>query len=153
MAYESPIELFENVMDPIIESIKNAKDEAITAKISEAYGVSVNKEELKKALAYDRGQYEKGYADAMAAMSETVNELNRLKSLEFHGDNYENDYLFFAYHEMNGVHTITVYCLLDFVTKERFHFTLSNPMGHDEFVAWCNNYTMTYKEDGSDEDS
>lgn len=28
------------------------------------YGFDINKEELEKALKYDRGQYEKGYADA-----------------------------------------------------------------------------------------
>lgn len=146
MAYELPLDVTMHFTDPIIKKINMDSEDAIMAEISTQYGVKLDKEELKKALAYDRGQYEKGYADAMVAMSETVNELNRLKSLEFHGDNYENDYWFFSYHEMNGVHTITVYCLPNFETKERFHFTLSNPMGHDEFVAWCNNYTMTYKE-------
>lgn len=101
-------------------------------------------------MAYDRDQYEKGYADAMAAMSGTVNELNRLKSLESHMDSYENGTHMFNYHEMNGIYTIGVW---DGMFKPAIeHVTIKSPLSHDEFVAWCNNYTMTYKEDGSDGD-
>lgn len=147
MAYESPIDV--NFMEPFIEEITNARENAITAKISEVYGVSVNKEELAKALAFDRGQYEKGYADAMAAMSGTVAELNRLNSLEFHGDTCEKGGWLFQYHEMAGMYTITI------VNAENFSFmheyNIKSTLSHDDFVAWCNAYIMHYKEkeDGS----
>lgn len=55
MSYQSPIELIQTQMK-----------ERITDKICEAVvsvGVNVDKEELLKALAYDRCQYQKGYAD------------------------------------------------------------------------------------------
>ena len=35
-------------------------------------GVNVDKDELLKALAYDRGQYEKGYADGRRARDEEI---------------------------------------------------------------------------------
>ena len=43
-------------------------------KAVQSYGFMVNKEELVKALIYDRKQYEKGYADGYAkAIEETQN--------------------------------------------------------------------------------
>ena len=56
--YESPIDVIHGEMQmqlegEILRAVQNV-------------GVSVNKEELLKALAYDRNQYEKGYADAEA---------------------------------------------------------------------------------------
>lgn len=149
MAYESPVEVIQNMMDPIIKSIEESRENAIVAQISEVYGVSVNKEELAKALAFDRGQYEKGYADAMAAMSGTVAELNRLNSLECHTDTYEKDGYMFSYHEMAGMYTIGISIGVHNPQFERF--TLADPMGHVDFVAWCNAYIMHYKEkeDGS----
>lgn len=55
MNYQSPIELIQTQMegqliDTIYEAVMNV-------------GVNVDKEELLKALAYDRDQYQKGYAD------------------------------------------------------------------------------------------
>ena len=61
--YESPIELF-SVTDyakQVDEQIENTVYKAVTK-----VGVNVNREELIKALAYDRNQYEKGYADGRA---------------------------------------------------------------------------------------
>lgn len=60
--YESPIGLFYQETAPKIS-------EGIDSLICEAVlnvGVNVDKEELLKALRYDRGQYEKGYADGIA---------------------------------------------------------------------------------------
>lgn len=150
MAYESPIEVtIQNMMDSIIKSIEESRENAIVAQISEAYGVSVNKEELAKALAFDRGQYEKGYAEAMAAMSGTVKELNRLQSLEVHADTYEDGSFLFNYHEFKaGICTIGVW---DGMCKPQIeHFSIESPLSHDEFVAWCNAYTRRHKEHGSD---
>lgn len=55
--YESPIEVYYKDMRTKIE---NNIFEAVCN-----VGVSVDKDELVKALQYDRGQYEKGYADGL----------------------------------------------------------------------------------------
>ena len=61
--YESPIKLYE-VEARIIEDIVKARDDYILAQVKMA--VDVDKEELIKALSYDRQQYDKGYADGYA---------------------------------------------------------------------------------------
>lgn len=58
--YKSPIEL-------IYESIQSQLDECIYKEIQKV-DIKVDKEELLKALAYDREQYKKGYEDAKAEM-------------------------------------------------------------------------------------
>lgn len=63
MMYESPIKLNE-IGTHISERITKAKDEYIFAQVNMA--VDVDKEELIKALSYDRNQYQKGYADGCA---------------------------------------------------------------------------------------
>lgn len=55
MSYESPIKLIQSQM-------RNQIDEYILKTVMNV-GVDVDKEELIKALAYDRGQYQKGYDD------------------------------------------------------------------------------------------
>ena len=57
--YESPIKQ--------IVSEMNMEYENGVLKAVQQYGFHVNKEELTKALLYDRGQYEKGYADGLNA--------------------------------------------------------------------------------------
>lgn len=59
--YESPIQLF---FDEIFDEIQHEIDGTVYSAVQNV-GVNVDKEELIKALQYDRGQYEKGYADAM----------------------------------------------------------------------------------------
>ena len=54
--YESPITLFAGEMQTTME--------ANCLKVVQSYGFDVNAKELAKALAYDRDQYDKGYADA-----------------------------------------------------------------------------------------
>lgn len=56
--YESPID--------IIYSEMQTKLEGKVFKAVQNVGINVNKDELIKALSYDRHQYEKGYADAKA---------------------------------------------------------------------------------------
>ena len=60
MSYQSPIELFtsqccSSIEDAIYKSVLNV-------------GIDVDKEELLKALKYDREQYQKGYDDRDAAI-------------------------------------------------------------------------------------
>lgn len=60
MSYQPPIEL--DQADTIMESIENQLCEYVIRAVQEV-GITVDKDELLKALAYDRDQYEKGYAD------------------------------------------------------------------------------------------
>lgn len=67
--YQSPISIYESAMQTIIEQRENA----IFAKVQDAFDVQVDKAELIRALQYDRNQYDKGYADGKAdAMAEMV---------------------------------------------------------------------------------
>ena len=62
MSWESPVTLYsQNIASEIVEKA----NEAIWQEVMKVC-VDVDKEELVKALAYDRGQYEKGYNDAKA---------------------------------------------------------------------------------------
>ena len=60
MAYESPISLMISDMNMALEGE--------ILKAVQSIDVSVNKEELCKALRYDRNQYDKGYSDARSEM-------------------------------------------------------------------------------------
>lgn len=58
--YKSPIDIIYGQLETHIEG------DAMRA--IQQVGVNVDKEELLRALQYDRGQYDKGYADAMASI-------------------------------------------------------------------------------------
>jgi hypothetical protein len=60
--YKSPIEL---ITTDIASSIAKHMDDNIYQAVLTT-GVNVNKEELMKALKYDRDQYDKGYNDGFA---------------------------------------------------------------------------------------
>ena len=56
--YEPPITMYvKNHVNKIMED----KENAITMRIEEEIGFHINKDELIKALQYDRDQYSKGY--------------------------------------------------------------------------------------------
>ena len=72
MSYESPVivsteTIFEDywlrTMDSIIEQTKKRFENEISNHITLQTGIKINRDELIKALEYDRNQYEKGYAD------------------------------------------------------------------------------------------
>lgn len=74
VGYKPPVELEYHEGAPEIKSVwDNIRDaegkildqveEHVAAQCSVAVGVKIDREELIKALRYDRGQYEKGYAD------------------------------------------------------------------------------------------
>ena len=68
MSYESLIEVITNQMQ-ITSEIHLGKE---IIKAVQGVGVNVNKAELLRALAYDREQYEKGYADGKAYRDDPV---------------------------------------------------------------------------------
>ena len=63
--YKSPINI-EMMTSRLIETAKKDTEENIYSAVM-SYGVDVDKDELLRALRYDREQYEKGYADGKAA--------------------------------------------------------------------------------------
>ena len=78
--YESPINIFER---NICNKLTKEKENLVVAAVQEV-GVTVDKEELEKALRYDRQQYEKGYADAKQAAIDALMEiLDRPNHAEF----------------------------------------------------------------------
>ena len=68
--YKSPVEVWvKNYSDAIMEEYNKQQDEHIYKCIIET-GVNVDKEELIKAMQYDRGQYRKGYIDGINDFAE-----------------------------------------------------------------------------------
>ena len=71
--YQSPIsQIYKDVEYKFKEDMENKTIEAV-----HHFGISVDKEELIKALQYDRNQYDKGYSDGRASM---VEELEKIKA-------------------------------------------------------------------------
>lgn len=64
MAYKSPIEIIQEEAQMLFE------DNVVKA--IQPYLISINEDELKMALAYDRDQYEKGYSDGRADREEEI---------------------------------------------------------------------------------
>lgn len=62
--YESPIEFVTS------ELTKQLEGDVLT--LAQSYGVRVDKDELIRALNYDRQQYEKGFADGKAAAANWI---------------------------------------------------------------------------------
>lgn len=58
--YKSPIKA--NFAEPIYEQVQDAFDNAVFKAVQEM-SIEVDKDELIKALQYDRDQYDKGYRD------------------------------------------------------------------------------------------
>ncbi len=69
--YESPIQ---TMMSDISEQIVKEQEDQFMYQFRQAIGYNIDKDELIKALQYDRDQYQKGYADALAE-SITKNDL------------------------------------------------------------------------------
>lgn len=61
--YVSPIHV--NYTEPFVETLKDKFDNAVLRAVQEV-GIEVDKDELLKALQYDRGQYEEGFNDGRA---------------------------------------------------------------------------------------
>ena len=73
--YKSTIEL--DFSEQISDAIQTELEGTIVRGCIEV-GVHVDRDELLKALAYDRMQYEKGYADAMAECKEQIKSLKEM---------------------------------------------------------------------------
>lgn len=62
--YEIPI--IQTMVSDITEQIVKEQEDQIMYQFRQTIGYDINKDELIKALQYDRDQYQKGYADALA---------------------------------------------------------------------------------------
>lgn len=90
--YESPISIIYNQ----IESNLNEKIEKDIYEVVQKYGIIVDKEELLKALKYDRDQYQKGYVEGrnreylnnLEQLKQIKEEINNLSTKIFIGDSY-----------------------------------------------------------------
>ena len=77
MDYESPIKIIQDKM-------RMQYDDDIY-KVVQAYDISVDKDELIKALKYDRQQYEKGFRDGVKKFAEMLKTIEGLEENElFH---------------------------------------------------------------------
>ena len=71
-AYESPIE---KVYRDIQRQMMKQDEDNIMVAVNQAVGYTVDKEELIKALQYDRDQYKKGYSDALSIIEDIKAEI------------------------------------------------------------------------------
>ena len=62
MSWESPINLITNYTDELVKNLEAAQEECVMRAVANV-GVYVEKDELLKALAYDRDQYTIGWHD------------------------------------------------------------------------------------------
>ena len=67
--YESPIRMFQDEMTTRMEND--------VCKVVCSYGIDVDKDELAKALNYDRQQYENGFKDGVRKFAEMLREVTR----------------------------------------------------------------------------
>lgn len=82
--YESPIEL---IVKDTYQKILEQREENIFKAIFET-GVKVDKEELLKALKYDREQYNKGYMDGAKEFAERLKEYSQPIRLSISDNRY-----------------------------------------------------------------
>ena len=76
--YESPIMLLKT--DPFIQCLKNETDTMIIQGVARV-GVHVDKDELIKAIEYDRGQYEKGFHDGRMYVPPCPSNADRIRAM------------------------------------------------------------------------
>lgn len=85
--WESPINVME-IQDSFVSEIKEKTEEMVFTEIKRI-GIDVNKEELIKALQYDRNQYEKGYKDGCNKAIDEIMEIVKRAYHNFSGYDLE----------------------------------------------------------------
>ena len=79
MSYESPIKIA--IGEFQMEQKKRIEGDVFLA--IQEYGITVDKEELIKALQYDRDQYRKGYEDGVQAKADTLMDIQMKFAMHF----------------------------------------------------------------------
>ena len=101
MSYYSPIHLISQWFDEQIKEMQTQEETAVMTEITKKIGVDVDKDELIRALNYDRHQYEKGYTDGrFFGIREVMSKLVYLKQcqaipkeqLEYYGEERTAEY-------------------------------------------------------------
>ena len=69
--YESPIR---KIVGEMQTQMMQQEEDSMIMQVSQQVGFAVDKEELLKALQYDREQYQKGYSDALETIKEKIKE-------------------------------------------------------------------------------
>lgn len=99
--YESPITLISQWVDEQVKEMQKQEETAIMTEITRKIGVDVDKDELIRALNYDRQQYEKGFNDGrFSGIREVKSKLVHLKQchaipkeqLEYYGEERTAEY-------------------------------------------------------------
>lgn len=74
IGYQSPIQILYDGIDSMQEQQENE-----VVKYVRKYGIYVDKEELQKALNYERNQYDNGFQDGRRSIKiDTIREIDRL---------------------------------------------------------------------------
>ena len=74
--------MYENIIEKICSDIR-IEEENNLVKIVQGYGFNVNKEELEKALLYDRNQYQKGFSDGREdTLNKVIEKIEALHGLD-----------------------------------------------------------------------
>ena len=89
--YESPLtKIYGTIQNQIVKQ----DEENTMYVVNRAVGYDVDKEELIKALNYDRDQYKKGYADAMAVIEDVKAEITaKYDSIPFRYNYYDDGWI------------------------------------------------------------
>lgn len=97
--YESPIKVFQTIEQH--SGLFDAEKDKLIYQAVQGVCVSVDKDELLKALAYDRQQYQKGYEDGVR---DAIEKLKRKSTyhLYAYGMSYTDDFLDSIKKEMVG---------------------------------------------------
>lgn len=69
--YKSPIEMVSQIINDINREIVKNEEEVVMRAVCDV-GISVNKDELIRALQYDRNQYEAGVIDGLKLANEAI---------------------------------------------------------------------------------
>lgn len=102
--WESPVNLISQYVDEQIKEMHKQEEKTIMAEITHKLGVDIDKQELINALNYDRGQYEKGYADGRASLIEENDKLKeQVKKYRKKYKRFKNKYLALKYGERNRI--------------------------------------------------
>lgn len=81
MSYNSPISVIIQMVDEHIKEVQKQEETAVVAEITRQMGVNIDKDELIRALNYDRHQYEKGYVDGrMSGKNEIESKLVHIET-------------------------------------------------------------------------
>lgn len=82
--YKSPIEVIAQGVQTMVENN--------VYKVVESCGINVNKDELLKALQYDRNQYAKGYEDGFKEAMQRLTKMAEFVDIDREGDFVSTDF-------------------------------------------------------------